>query len=276
LRSLYSKIFKAKSAKAGACIIVTIFLFVLLGPYFVTHSPYATNFSQQNKPPDFSHPFGTDYQGRDILSQVIYGAYPSLLVGLVAAIGAVILGFFVGVLAGYYGKLEGPLSGATDVVLTFPNLPLLVVIGTLFLVSDQLIIGALILVLWAPAARAVRVQVQSSKKLGYVEAAKMGGLSDWQIVWQVIVPEVAAIAVAYFILLVSVAIILVTSLEFLGVGNPNIVSWGSILYWAQRYGFLVGDWWWVLAPGLSITLVATGFALIGFSFEEILNPRLRV
>jgi peptide/nickel transport system permease protein len=276
LRSLYSKIFKAKSAKAGGLIIAIVFLFVLLGPYFVNHSPYATNFAQQNKPPSFSYPFGTDYQGRDILSQVIYGAYPSLLVGLVAAVGAVILGFLVGVLAGYYGKLEGPLSGATDVVMTFPNLPLLVVIGTLFLVSDQLIIGALVLVLWAPAARAVRAQVQTSKKLGYVEAAKMGGLSDWQIVWQVIVPEVAAIAVAYFILLVSVAIILVTSLEFLGVGNPNIVSWGSILYWAQRYGFLVGDWWWVLAPGLSITLVATGFALIGFSFEEILNPRLRV
>ena len=80
---------------------------------------------------------------------------------------------------------------------------------------------------------------------------------------------------AYFVLLVSVSIVLATALEFIGVGNPQIVSWGSILFFAQQYGFFSGDWWWVLAPGLAITVVATGFALVGFSFEEILNPRLR-
>lgn len=276
LGSIYSKVPSSKAAKIGIGIVLAIFVMVLLGPFFVHYSPYAINYAQENKPPSLAHLFGTDYRGRDLLSQVIYGAYPSLLVGFLAAIGAVVLGFFAGVVAGYYRKLEAPVSGATDVILSFPNLPLLIVIGSLFLVTNQLLIGALILVLWAPAARAVRAQVQTSKKLGYVEAAKMSGMSDFQIVLRIIIPEVASIAIAYFILLLSVSIILVTSLEFLGIGNPDIVSWGSILYWAQQYGFLLGDWWWVLAPGLSITLVATGFALIGFSFEEVFNPRLRV
>jgi peptide/nickel transport system permease protein len=276
LRSIYSKILRTKASKVGVAIVVGMFLAVLLGPFFVHYSPYTVNYAQENMPPTAAHPFGTDYRGRDILSQVIYGAYPSLIVGFLAATGAVLLGFFAGVIAGYYRKLEAPVSGATDVILSFPNLPLLIVIGSLFLVTNQLLIGALILVLWAPAARAVRAQVQTSKKLGYVEASKMSGMSDFQIVLRIIIPEVASIAIAYFILLLSVSIILITSLEFLGVGNPEIVSWGSILYWAQQYGFLFGDWWWVLAPGLSITLVATGFALIGFSFEEVLNPRLRV
>ena len=89
-------------------------------------------------------------------------------------------------------------------------------------------------------------------------------------------PEVAPIAIAYFVLTVATGIVLVSALQFLGVGNPDLISWGSMLYWAQQFAFYYGDWWWILAPGLSISLVATGFALIGFSLEEVANPRLRV
>jgi peptide/nickel transport system permease protein len=247
---------------------------VLLGPFFVPYSPYAIS-GLPNQPPSFAHPFGTDFLGHDLLSQVIYGAYPSLLVGLGAAVGATAFGFFVGLLGGYYRRLEWLLSASTDSILSIPALPLLILIGIIYPVNNTIIVEGLILVLWAPAARAVRAQVASVKKLQYVEAARTSGMTDWQIIWRVIVPKVGAIAMAYFILLVSVSIVLVTALEFIGIGNPEIVSWGSILYFAQQYGFYLGDWWWVLAPGLSITIVATGFALAGFSFEEILNPRLR-
>jgi peptide/nickel transport system permease protein len=268
------RFFRTLSAKVGWILILSILLLVLLGPFLVPYSPTVTS-GPADSPPSIAHPFGTDYLGHDLLSQVIYGAYPSLLVGLIAALGATLFGFVVGVLGGYYGKLEWLLSASTDAILSIPALPLLILIGIIFPVTDQLIIAGLMLVLWAPAARAVRSQVASIKKLPFVDAAHTSGYSDWRIIWRVIVPKVGSIGMAYFVLLVSVSIVLATALEFIGVGNPEVVSWGSILYFAQQYGFYAGDWWWVLAPGLAITIVATGFALIGFSFEEILNPRLR-
>jgi peptide/nickel transport system permease protein len=247
---------------------------VLIGPFVIRYMP-SDIAGPQNSPPSLDHPFGTDYLGHDLLSQVVYGAYPSLLVGVVAALAASVLGFVVGALAGYYGKAEIVLAGSSDIVMSFPALPLLILVGTLFIVTNQLIISALVLVLWAPAARAIRAQVASVKKMPYVDAARVSGLKDREILWSVIVPKVASIGMAYFVFLVSVSIVLVTALEFLGIGNPDVISWGSILFFAQQYGFYQGDWWWVLAPGLAITIVATGFALIGFSFEEIFNPRLR-
>ncbi|MDA4129204.1 MAG: ABC transporter permease, partial [Thaumarchaeota archaeon] len=243
----------------------------LLSPY----SPYQ-NSPAVDKPPDIAHPFGTDYLGRDLLTEIVWGSYSSLLVAVVAALGAALLGFFAGVFAGYYSKLEGVLSGTADSILTFPIIPLMILIGVLFIATDELIALLLIAFLWAPVTRAVRAQVASMKRLSYVDAERTSGLGDLSIVMRVLVPEVGAIGVAYFVLNVVFSIAIATALEFLGIGNPNVVSLGSILYWAQQYGFTAGAWWWILAPGLLISLFALGFALIGFSLEEIMNPRLTI
>ncbi len=274
LRSVYLRFLRSKSSRAGVMLICGFSIFILLAPYFLPYSPtQASGFP--NSSPSLNHPFGTDYLGKDILSQVVYGAYPSLFVGLLSATGAVILGYLLGLMSGYYRRLEGIFSGITDIVMGFPSLVLLVIVGTLFLVSNGLIIASLILILWAPCARAIRAQTKSLKNKPFVEVARISGLSDWKILWRILAPEVISIAMAYFVIIVSISIVLVTALEFLGVGNPNQVSWGSILYFAQQYAFYFGDWWWVLAPGLSIALVSIGFALIGYSFEEVMNPRLR-
>lgn len=270
-----NKFLRTRSAKIGAILIAILLAFILIAPLFLPYGPYQIA-GQDNSPPSFAHPFGTDYVGHDLLSQVVFGAYPSLLVGLIAAAGAVILGFIVGLFAGYYTKLEPVLSASTDVIMSFPSLVLLIVIGSLFNPTNLLITGSIILVLWAPCARAIRAQVASLKKLPYVNAARTSGMSDRQILWRVVAPGVSSIAMAYFVLIVSISIVLVTALEFVGVGNPDQISWGSILYFAQQYGFYLGDWWWVVAPGAAITIVSAGFALIGFSFEELMNPRLRV
>ncbi|MGI0091390.1 MAG: ABC transporter permease subunit, partial [Nitrososphaerales archaeon] len=113
------------------------------------------------------------------------------------------------------------------------------------------------------------------KKRAHVEAARISGFGNWEIIWRIIAPEVAAIAIAYFVLIVSVAIVLSASVQFVGVGNVTQVSWGSILYFAQKYAFFFGDWWWIAAPGITLGLTATAFALLGFSLEEVMNPRLR-
>jgi peptide/nickel transport system permease protein len=268
------RVFKARAAKTGGIIILAFIVLLLLGPYLTPYNPYASG-PAINSPPSYAHPLGTDYLGHDILSQVIYGAYPSMLAGILAAVGAVIVGTLVGVLAGYFRKLEGVLTGSADVILTFPPLPLMVLLGSIYPATTTLITIILIVVLWPVVARSIRSQVLSLKERPFVQSSKTSGMNDFEIIRRVIFPDIMSLAMAYFVLMVAAAIVLTTALEFLGIGNPDVVSWGSMLYWAQQFAFYAGDWWWILAPGLSITLVATGFALLGFSVEEIMNPRLR-
>ncbi len=271
----YNLLFAKNTARAGVAILLAFAVLIVVTPSFITYSPYQV-VGNTNSPPDSSHPFGTDYLGHDVWVQTIAGAYSSIPIGIATAFGAVLIGFVVGIFAGYYGKLEGPLTGAADIIMIFPALPLMVLLGSIFPPTDLLITLIMILVLWPPIARSIRSQTLSVKKMPFVDAAKTSGSSNLQIIGRIIVPAVAPIALAFFVLTVAFAIVLVSALQFLGVGNPNIISWGSMLYFAQQFAFYAGDWWWILAPGLSITLVAVGFALIGFSVEEVMNPRLRV
>ena len=261
------------TSRAGITIIAAITLTIVAGSA-VAGSPYATSASI-NSPPSLAHIFGTDYLGRDVFSQVVYGSYVSLFVAIVASIASVLLGSIIGMFAGYYSKAEGPLSGLGDVIMAFPTLPFLILLGLLFSPTSLLIAVLLAVVLWPAVSRSIRAQVASIKRRPYVDAAKASGYSDLQIIFSVISPEIAPISMAYFVINTSSAIVIVTALEFLGVGNVNTVTWGSILYWAQQYAFFSGDWWWIVAPGIIISLLAVGLALIGFAVEEITNPRLR-
>jgi len=267
-------VFKKKAPKVGLGIIVGIITVLIAGIFVDPYSAYGSS-SLVTTPPSATHIFGTDFLGRDLYSEIVAGAYPSLFVSTVAALGSVILGLFAGVAAGYYSKLHAVVGGLSDLIMIFPMLPLLIVFGSLFPPSDLFIASLLTMVMWPLVARAIRAQVRSVKKLPYVDAARTSGLKDRHIVFTIIVPEVVSIAVAYFIINISFALVLTTALEFLGVGNPDVVTWGSILYWAQQFGFLAGAWWWVLIPGAFITITAIALAMIGYSLEEIFNPRLR-
>jgi len=272
--SLAKFIQSKKSAKIGGGILVAFMVLILAGTFLVPYSPSAIS-SDHDSPPSLAHPFGTDFEGHDLLSQVVWGSYPSLFVGIMAALGATVIGLVVGVMAGFFERLEGLLSGVADVILTFPPLPLMILLGSMLPATDLLITIILIIVLWPVIARAIRSQVLSLKQKPFVETARVSGMSNFELISKVIIPEVVPLAIAYFVLTVSAAIVFVTALQFLGVGSPNEISWGSILYWAQQFGFYSGDWWWILAPGLSVTIIATAFALLGFSAEEVMNPRLR-
>jgi peptide/nickel transport system permease protein len=272
---IYSTLFSKRTAKAGVVIILCFVLLMALGPAIYRKSPTRTT-SLTNSPPSTSHPFGTDFLGRDVLAELIWGSYPSIFVSVSAAIGAVIIGLMFGVISGYFGRIEPLFTGAADIILAFPGIPLLLLIGSLFTINDAIVALLLILVLWAPVARTIRSSVLSVRERPFVEAAKTSGMGNWQVIRRVIIPQVAPIAIAYFVIVVAIAIVMVTSLEFLGVGSPNEISWGSMLYWAQEYAFFTGTWWSVVVPGLAVALVAAGFALIGFSLEEISDPRLNV
>ena len=239
------------------------------------YSPDAVSSLKYN-PPNAAHIFGTDYLGHDVLSQLIGGALPSMIIGILAALGAATIGTLVGTFAGYYQRLEGVLMGGTDVLMTLPILPFMILAGTMFTGSSVLILLLLVLLLWPPIARSIRSQVLMVKKKTYVEASKRAVSQVWESFEELSFPMIFPITVAYFVLTVAISIVIIAALELMGIGNPDAISWGSMLDRASRYAFYHGSWWWFLAPGLSITILALGFALIGFSFEEALNPRLRV
>ena len=228
-------------------------------------------------PPGAKHLLGTNDVGQDLLSELIFGARVSLSVGIVAASVALLIGTTVGVIAGYYPKRLGAvMMRGVDVILILPFLPLLIVLAAYLgrsLLNTILVIGILI---WAEPARIIRSQVLSLRAREYVLAARSMGAPDRWTILRHIVPRTALLATGSFVRAISNAILLEAALSFLGLGDPIQKSWGSTLFWAQARGaFLTPAWkWWVLPPGLLIMLASLGFALIAFSLEERINPRL--
>ena len=272
--SFFAPIFERKSGIAGLVIVSGFVLLIVFGRYLVPYGPYATS-AEAESPPSLAHLLGTDYQGKDILSELLWGAIPSVSIGVASSLGAVLIGLVVGSLAGYFQRLEGLLTGMTDVMIMFPAVPLIVLIGAIRYPSTIEFAALLALILWPPIARSIRSQVLSVREMPFIEVARVSGMSDFEILSKLIVRSVASLSFAYFVLTAAAGIVLVTGLEYVGVGNPDVVSWGSMVYWAQQFGFYAGAWWWIIAPGIAISLLTTGFALIGFSMEETFNPRLR-
>lgn len=228
--------------------------------------------------PSAEHILGTNDIGQDILSELIYGSRVSLTIGIVASLVAMSIGTTVGLLAGYYPKRLGKvLMRFVDIILIIPFLPLLILLAAYLgrsLLNTVLIIGALI---WASTARIIRSQVMTIIQQDYVLASKTIGAGDLHIIFTHVLPQVLLLAVGQFVQATSGAILLEASLSFLGLGDPLQKSWGTVLYWAQVRGvFLTPAWkWWVLPPGLLISAAALGFALLGFSLEQVINPRLK-
>jgi peptide/nickel transport system ATP-binding protein/peptide/nickel transport system permease protein len=229
-------------------------------------------------PPGAQHWLGTNDIGQDILSELIFGSRVSLLIGVVASLVAMGIGTTVGLLAGYYPRTLGNiLMRAVDIILILPFLPLLILLAAYLgrsLLNTILVIGILI---WAGTARIIRAQVLTIVQQDYVLAARTIGANDFHIITQHILPQVLLLAVGQFVQATSGAILLEASLSFLGLGDPLQKSWGTVLYWAQVRGvFLSPAWkWWVLPPGLLISMAALGFALMGFALEQTINPRLK-
>ena len=228
--------------------------------------------------PSAKHPLGTNDIGQDLFSELVHGARISLTVGVVAALVSLIIGTTVGLLAGFYPRRMGRLlMRGVDVILVLPFLPLLIILAAYLgrsLFTTIIVIG---LLSWAGSARVIRSQVLSLTERDYVLAARSMGASDRHIVTRHVLPRVLLLAIGVFVSATAGAILLEASLSFLGLGDPLQKSWGTMLYWAQvRGAFLTPAWlWWVLPPGLLIAAAALGFALLGFSLEQRINPRLR-
>lgn len=264
------------AALVGVVLILGLALTAILAPQLAPYDP-TERVGKPFAPPSAAHRLGTNDIGQDILSELIYGTRVSLLVGALSALIAIVIGTAVGLLAGYYRRAGLLLMRLVDIILVLPFLPLLIVLAAYLgrsLTNTILVIGLLI---WAGTARVIRAQVLSLTHQDYVLAAHAVGVRDGHILLRHLLPQVLLLAVGQFVEATSAAILLESSLSFLGLGDPLQKSWGSVLYWAQARGaFMTPAWtWWVLPPGLLIVAAALGFALVGFAVEQILNPRLR-
>lgn len=227
--------------------------------------------------PSTRHLLGTDFMGRDIFSQLLTGARVALLIGVSAAFMAVALGTIVGMVAGYFGGVvDTLLMRLADIVMVLPGLLVILILSS---VAGQLSIWNLVLIIallkWAGVSRVIRSQTLSLKVRPYVEAARVAGASHMRIMFRHMLPNVLPLSFLYMTFGVTSAILIEASLSFLGFGDPSTVSWGMMLQWVWKTGHMFKAPYWLLPPGVCISLITLAFYLIGRAMDEVLNPRLR-
>jgi peptide/nickel transport system permease protein len=221
---------------------------------------------------------GTTAQGYDIFSQLVYGTRPALIVGFVAAFLTVGIGTSLGLVAGYYGGyVDDLLMRVVDFAYGLPLLPTVVVLVSVIGPGFTNVLFAIILLQWRASARVIRSQVLSLRERPFVRAARVAGASDWRIITRHIAPNVVPLSFLYAAFAIGWAILTEAGASFLGMGDPNQVSWGTMLQSARAYSALSeGTWWWFVPPGLCIALVVISGFLIGRGYEEVVNPELQV
>ena len=264
-------------------------LVAVLAPYLAPHDPLERMYGpngiviQKWVKPSFlggegDFILGTTAAGYDIFSQLIYGARPALIVGFVAAVMTVGIGTMIGLVAGYYGGyVDDALMRLVDFVYGLPLLPTVIVLVTVLGASLENIILAFILLQWRTSARVIRSLVLSLRERSFVKAAKVAGASNWRIISRHIAPNVLPMSFLYGAFAIAWAILAEAGVSFLGLGDPNSVSWGVMLQGARVYSAMSeGTWWWFVPPGICIALVVISGFLIGRGYEEIVNPELQV
>ena len=224
------------------------------------------------------HVLGTSRMGRDIWSQVAYGARVSLAVGFGAGLTVCFFATVIGVSAGYFGgRVDDILTAAMNIMLVIPQYPLLFVVAAFVGEAGPLTIALIIgCTSWAWGARVVRSQTLALREKEFVKAAEVLGESSFRIIFVEILPNLISIVGASFIGSVMYAIMMEATISFLGLGDPNTISWGIMLYNVQTSSsMLIGAWWELLAPCIALTFLVTGLALLNFAVDEIANPQLR-
>ena len=220
---------------------------------------------------------GTTAEGFDIFSQLVYGSRAALLVGLIAAVFTAGIGTLVGLTAGYYGgKIDDTLMRIVDFLYGMPLLPTVIVLVALLGPSLWNIILAIIILQWRSTARVIRSQALSLRERPFVKAAQVAGASDWHIISRHLAPNVLPLSFLYGAFAIAWAILAEAGVSFIGLGDPDTVSWGTMLQSSRAYSALSsGEWWWFVPPGICIGLVVISGFLIGRGYEEITNPELR-
>jgi len=263
----------------GALMLFSVVFVAIFAPWVAPYDPEARIDVEPEDllaPPDADHLLGRDDAGKDVLSLLIYGARVSLTVGFAASFMSMFIGTTVGLTAGYFGgRIGNALMRLTDFLLVIPDLPLMLVIISVWGRGLEKIILVIGILGWTGGARVVRSQVLSIKERQFVLRARAIGAGSLRIILRHIFPQVLPLILAQTVLSVSGAIIAESSLSFLGLGDPTRVSWGMMLNFAFERAISRRAWWFILPPGFAIVWVSVGLIMMGTTLEEIVNPRLK-
>ena len=276
---------KHKGALIGAILFFSIVITVMIGPFIWPFEANSIDIRSRNQGPSFLHPFGTDQLGRDTFARMIAGGRTSITVGLAAMFLALFLGTLIGVLAGYFKRLDGVLMRLTDLFLSLPLLPLLLLMMFLFRETLSvaygpekgmfiLIVGSIGITSWMPTARIVRGDVLALKQREFVIAARSIGTSDQKVIVRHILPNILSPILVSATLGIANAIITESALSFLGLGfPPDFPTWGRLLNDAVDYLQLYPER--VMWPGLAISLTVLSINFLGDGLRDALDPRIR-
>lgn len=266
-----------RKAAVGLAIVALYIVVALAAPLITANDPNK-RVARPHQPPSVEHVLGSTRMGRDVYTQLVWGSRTSLFVGFLAGFIVTALGTLIGVTAGYFGgRIDETLNFATNVILVIPQLPLLLVLAAFIGEVSPMVIAIIIGVTsWGWGARVTRAQTLSLRQREFIEASRALGEPTWRMILVELAPNLLSLISLNFIGSVIFTIITEATLEFLGLGDPLAVSWGTMLYNAQiTAAITVGAWWEVLAPAAAIATVGIGLSLINFGVDEVSNPRLR-
>jgi peptide/nickel transport system permease protein len=276
------KLFKKnKLGVIGLVIFVFFVLVAIFADYIAPYDPMEIQFFTEGgvkrlQAPSTEHWLGTTYMGRDVFSQMVIGSRVAVLVGCISAVCVAFIGTNVGLIAGYFGgKVDRILMGIVDVMYGLPFLPFALILVSVLGPGVQNVILAIVLITWRNSSRVIRAQVLSLKSRTFIEAAKLTGASDRRVLYKHIAPNVIPVSLIYVSTSMASAIMSESSISFLGLGDPMQVSWGRILFTCYSSQAMFKAPWWILPPGIAITLLVLSGYMMGRAFEEIANPRLK-
>jgi len=276
-RRIWRAVRRNRKATAGA-ILLLFFCFLALFPGLIAHDSPTAEIYGRSMGVSSAHLLGTTAYGQDLFAQVVWGTRQVMIIAFGAGLAATAIAAIIGVTAAYVGgATDGVLNLITDVLLVIPLFPLLIVIAAYVQNSGTLVlITVLTLTGWSYTARQLRAQALSVRHRDFLEAAKVRGERAVYIVCVEILPTMTSLLVAAFLTNALYAVLFASSLQFIGLGDPNATSWGTMLYWAENNEALqTGQYLWAVAPGVCIAALGTAFALLNYAFDEIGNPALR-
>ena len=274
LKEMWRMFFKNRAALFGLGLLLTIILMALLGPLLYHIDPFEIVWAPLAPPGEEGYLLGTDYLGRDILAGIIYGAKATLVVGTAAALCTVCIGVTVGAVAGFYGGwVDNALMRVTEFFQVLPPLLFAMVLVTLFSPKLMIISISIGVVSWPGVARLTRGEFLKIREREYVMAARSIGSSNLRIIWKVILPNALPPLIVTATLIIGVAILFEAGLSYLGLSDPNIMSWGFMIGSSREYIF--ESWWAVTFPGVAIFLTVLAVSLVGDGFTDAFNPKFR-
>lgn len=267
----------SRKAMAGSVILLVFIVFAAMPGVIAPYSPVSGVFAR-GAGPSLRHLLGTTTYGQDIFSQLVWGTRESLAIAIVAGAVSTMLSVLIGVSSAYLGGVtDGVLSTLTDIFLVIPAFPLIIVIAAYAKGGGNTILVVVLVVTgWSYGARQLRSQALSLRNRDFVLAASIRGERRVRIIIFEILPSMTSLIVAHFLRAAVYAVLAAAGLQFIGLGNPNAQSWGTMLYWAENNEALqVGSPLWAVMPGLCVAMLGGAFALLNYAFDEVSNPALR-